>query len=66
MRVLKYLSDNNRAWAQKMLDRGFLMAPGSLFSPTHAPGTWMRFNVTTLNNPRMLAALDESIAAVRL
>ena len=52
--------------AQAMLDRGFLMAPGGLFSPTHAPGTWMRFNVTTLNNPRMLAALDESIAAVRL
>ena len=53
------------ALAQAMLDRGFLMAPGSLFSPTQAPGTWMRFNVTALRNPRMLAALAESIGAVR-
>ena len=53
------------ALAQAMLDRGFLMAPGSLFSPSQAPGTRMRFNVTTLQNPKMLAALAESIAAVR-
>ena len=52
------------ALAQAMLDRGFLMAPGSLFSPTQAPGTRMRFNVTALQNPKMLAALAESIRAV--
>jgi DNA-binding transcriptional MocR family regulator len=53
------------ALAQAMLDRGFLMAPGSLFSPTQSPCSRMRFNVTTLHNPRMLAALAESIEAVR-
>ena len=49
------------ALAQAMLDRGFLMAPGSLFSPTQAPGSWMRFNVATLDNPRMLEALREAM-----
>ncbi len=49
------------ALAQAMLDRGFLMAPGSLFSPTQAGSTWMRFNVTTLGNPKMIAALRHAI-----
>jgi DNA-binding transcriptional MocR family regulator len=40
--------------AQAMLDRGFLMAPGSLFLPDQRPSTWMRFNVATSTNPRML------------
>jgi DNA-binding transcriptional MocR family regulator len=28
-------------------EQGLLLAPGSLFSPSQAPTTWMRFNVTT-------------------
>ncbi len=51
------------ALAQAMLDRGFLMAPGSLFSPTQVPGTRMRFNVATLDNPRMLEALGDALSA---
>ncbi|MGE0802915.1 MAG: PLP-dependent aminotransferase family protein [Lautropia sp.] len=52
------------ALAQAMRERGFLMAPGSLFSPIQAPSTWMRFNVTTLDNPKMTAALAEALAAL--
>ena len=56
-----YAREMSVALAQAMLDRGFLMAPGSLFSPTQAGSTWMRFNVTTLGNPKMIAALRHAI-----
>ncbi len=44
--------------AQAMLERGYLMAPGSLFLPDQRPSTWMRFNVATSAGTRMLAELD--------
>jgi len=34
-------------------EQGLLLAPGSLFSPSQAPTTWMRFNVTTPLDERM-------------
>jgi DNA-binding transcriptional MocR family regulator len=49
-------TDTN-AVAQQMLDHGFLMAPGSLFLPDQRPSTWMRFNVATSNNFKMLDQL---------
>jgi DNA-binding transcriptional MocR family regulator len=55
--------------AEAMLGHGFLMAPGSLFSPEQRPSTWMRFNVATSGNPKMLdtlaAALDRSRARLK-
>jgi DNA-binding transcriptional MocR family regulator len=47
--------------AEAMLEQGFLMAPGSLFSPDQRPSTWMRFNVATSLDPRMLRALQETL-----
>ncbi len=52
--------------AESMLEQGYLMAPGSLFSPDQRPSTWMRFNVATSGNPRMLAALEATLAHARL
>ena len=43
--------------AQAMLAHGYLMAPGSLFMPDQRPSTWMRFNVATSGNARMLEHL---------
>jgi DNA-binding transcriptional MocR family regulator len=48
-----------------MLEQGFLMAPGSLFSPEQHPSTWMRFNVATSGNPKMLAALEAALTRAR-
>jgi DNA-binding transcriptional MocR family regulator len=48
--------DSNRV-AQAMLEKGFLMAPGSLFLPDQRPSTWMRFNVATSTNFKMLDQL---------
>lgn len=49
--------------ARAMLDRGYLMAPGSLFLPDQRPSTWMRFNIANSTNPAMLAALDATLQA---
>jgi DNA-binding transcriptional MocR family regulator len=43
--------------APAMLAHGYLMAPGSLFMPDQRPSTWMRFNVATSGNARMLEHL---------
>lgn len=43
--------------AARMMDRGFLLAPGSLFSPGQMPSPWMRFNIATSQDPAMLRAL---------
>ena len=47
--------------AESMLEQGFLMAPGSLFSPDQRPSSWMRLNVATSLEPRMLSALQERL-----
>lgn len=49
--------------ARAMLDRGYLMAPGSLFLPDQRPSTWMRFNIANSTNSAMLAALDATLQA---
>jgi DNA-binding transcriptional MocR family regulator len=56
---------DTRSLAQSMLEQGFLMAPGSLFSPEQHPSTWMRFNVATSGNPKMLAALEAALTRAR-
>ena len=55
--------DTNRV-AARMMERGYLLAPGSLFSPTQLPSAWMRFNIATSNNPDMLAALARTLEEV--
>ncbi len=47
--------------ARTMLDRGYLMAPGSLFLPDQRPSTWMRFNIANSTHPAMLEALDAAL-----
>ncbi len=50
---------DTNALARSMLDKGFLLAPGSLFLPDQRPSQWMRFNVATSLNPRMWLALGQ-------
>ncbi len=40
--------------AEKAMDQGYLLAPGSLFSPTQLPSTRMRVNVATMSDPGVL------------
>ena len=47
--------------AQRMLDKGYLLAPGALFHANHAPSTLMRINFCTTQD----AAFWQAFAAVR-
>jgi DNA-binding transcriptional MocR family regulator len=38
--------------AQRMLDKGYLLAPGALFHANHAPSTLMRINFCTTQNAK--------------
>ncbi len=51
--------------AQAMLAQGFLMAPGSLFMPDQRASRWMRFNLASSGNPRMLSALGRELSRLR-
>jgi DNA-binding transcriptional MocR family regulator len=51
------LGVDTHALAVRMFDAGYVAAPGSLFSPSQLPSTWMRFNVATSQNPAMWKAL---------
>jgi DNA-binding transcriptional MocR family regulator len=53
--------DTNRV-AARMMEEGFVLAPGSLFSPDQLPSPWMRFNVATSQHPGMLDALRRVLA----
>lgn len=50
------------ALAARMLDDGYLLAPGSLFLPDQRPSSWLRFNVATSRQPAMHRALAEALA----
>ncbi len=47
--------------ARDLLEDGFLLAPGSLFHPDQRPSQWMRFNIATSSNPKMLDALSRAL-----
>ncbi|UXH78801.1 PLP-dependent aminotransferase family protein [Roseateles amylovorans] len=51
--------------AQPMLDQGWLIAPGILFSPTRQPGTLMRINFATSQDARFWRALEKARDALR-
>ncbi|CAJ0818422.1 MULTISPECIES: PLP-dependent aminotransferase family protein [Ralstonia] len=42
-------------------EQGYVFAPGSLFSPSQMPSTWMRFNIATSADPDMLRFLAEQL-----
>jgi DNA-binding transcriptional MocR family regulator len=41
---------------------GIMLAPGVVFRPHLQPSPWMRFNVTTCDNPRVLRWLEQVVA----
>jgi DNA-binding transcriptional MocR family regulator len=43
------------ALAASWREKGLLLAPGALFSPERRATSWMRFNVTTALDERVLA-----------
>jgi DNA-binding transcriptional MocR family regulator len=45
-------------------EAGFLLTPGSLFSPQQSPTTWMRFNVANCADPALPAFLGEYLDSV--
>ena len=59
------LGVDTHALATRMFDAGYVAAPGSLFSPSQLPSTWMRFNVATSQNPAMWKALARCRSAAR-
>jgi len=50
--------------AARLFDEGYLLAPGSLFSPTQLPSSHLRFNIATSSNPGMLDALRRALDAL--
>ncbi|KAF3999304.1 aminotransferase-like domain-containing protein [Glaciimonas immobilis] len=45
--------------AEKAAARGFMLAPGALFSPNQLPSTRMRINVAAMSDPEMWRFLEE-------
>jgi DNA-binding transcriptional MocR family regulator len=46
---------------EKAMAQGFLLAPGSLFSPNQLPSTKMRINVASMTDPAIWRFLDEEL-----
>jgi DNA-binding transcriptional MocR family regulator len=47
--------------AEKAMAEGFLLAPGSLFSPNQLPSTKMRFNVGSMGDPGIWRFLEREL-----
>jgi DNA-binding transcriptional MocR family regulator len=47
--------------AERAMQEGYLLAPGSLFSPDQLPSTRMRLNVATMGDPGVLRFLEREI-----
>jgi len=52
---------DTNALAARLFDEGYLLAPGSLFSPSQLPSSHLRFNIATSSNPGMLDALARAL-----
>ena len=48
--------------AREAADRGMLLAPGTLFSPTQAPSTMLRFSVSIADHRGIWAELEKLFA----
>jgi DNA-binding transcriptional MocR family regulator len=46
---------------EKAMEQGFLLAPGSLFSPNQLPSTYMRINVATMADPGVIRFLEREV-----
>lgn len=46
---------------EKGMEQGYLLAPGSLFSPAQLPSTRMRINVACMSDPGVLRSLEQEI-----
>lgn len=51
------------ALTERAMERGYLLAPGSLFSPSQLPSTHMRINIACMNDPGLLRWLEREIGA---
>ncbi|MFT7775632.1 PLP-dependent aminotransferase family protein [Roseateles sp.] len=51
--------------AQPLLDAGWLIAPGALFSATRRPGSLMRINMATSQDPAFWRALRAAVDDIR-
>ena len=47
--------------AEKAMAEGYLLAPGSLFSPNQLPSTFMRINVASMEDPGILGFLARGL-----
>jgi len=50
--------------AQRMLDEGYLIAPGALFHATRAPSTLMRINFATTQEADFWSVLTRQVKAM--
>jgi len=50
---------------EKALEEGYLLAPGSLFSPSQLPSTRMRINIPNMADIGLLRLLEREIARLR-
>jgi DNA-binding transcriptional MocR family regulator len=50
---------------EKAMAEGWLLAPGSLFSPNQLPSTNVRFNVAAMSDPGIIRFLEREIASGR-
>lgn len=50
---------------EKAMAEGWLLAPGSLFSPNQLPSTRLRFNIAALSDPAMFRFLERAIDTLR-
>jgi len=54
---------DSESLARTAVDHGLLLAPGSLFSPSQAPSTMMRFSVSMVDTPGIWQAVARVLAA---
>ena len=52
-------------WAQRMLDEGYLLAPGALFRASRQPCTLMRINFTTAQDAVFWKVFARMVQEVR-
>ncbi|HTD03830.1 PLP-dependent aminotransferase family protein [Undibacterium sp.] len=52
---------DTNALTEKAMEQGFLLAPGSLFSPNQLPSTRMRINIAAMSDPGVWEFLEQEV-----
>ncbi len=52
---------DTNALTEKAMEQGFLLAPGSLFSPQQLPSTRMRINIAAMSDPGVWEFLEKEV-----